>query len=106
MLEDVKIQNCVGGSEDPRYERKHYPNWSFDILDNLVDRVEKWLKKNCKNPIPKLLTLDVVVPSYRVNFIYLDPIINLEKPATMPTMTIIIVDDPDSSNIITLKKII
>ena len=105
MLEDVKIQNCVGGSEDPRYERKHHLNWSFDILDNSVDRVEKWLEKNCKNPIPKLLTLDVVVPSYRVNLKYLDPMINLEKPATMSTMTIIIIDDPDSPNTVILKKL-
>ena len=47
----------------------------------------------------------MVVPSYRVNFKYLDPIINLEKPATMSTMTIIIIDDPNSPNIITLKKL-
>jgi hypothetical protein len=41
MLEDVKIQNCVGDSEDLRYERKHNPNWGFDILGNSVDRVAK-----------------------------------------------------------------
>ncbi|PKC64858.1 NAD(P)-binding protein [Rhizophagus irregularis] len=104
MLEDVEIQNVVGGSLDPRYERTHHPNWSFDILNNSVNRVEEWLKKNCKNPIPKLLTLDVIVPSYRVNLKYLDPMISLKKPVTMSTTTIIIVDDPNSSNIITLKK--
>ena len=70
-----------------------------------MDRVEKWLKKNCKNPIQKLLTLDVIVPSYRVDLKYLDPMINLEKPSTMSTMTVIIVDDPNSPNIVTLKKL-
>ena len=104
MLPHVKIQNYIGGSLESRYERNHHLNWSFDILDNSVDRVEKWLKKNCKIPIQKLLTLDIVVPSYRVDLKYLDPMINLEKPAAMSTMTIIIIDDPDSPNTVILKK--
>ncbi|GET01671.1 glycosyltransferase family 2 protein [Rhizophagus clarus] len=105
MLTDVKIQNVVGGSSDPRYERTHHPNWSFDILNNSVSKVEEWLKTNCKNPIPKLLTLDIIVPSYRVNLKYLEPMINLEKPATMSTTTIIIIDDPNSPNTSILKRL-
>ncbi|RIA89158.1 glycosyltransferase family 2 protein [Glomus cerebriforme] len=105
MLKDVKINNVVGGSLNPRYERTHHPNWSFNILDNSVNRVEKWLEKNCKTSLPKLLTLDIIVPSYRVNLKYLEPMINLEKPVTMSTTTIIIIDDPSSPNIDILKRL-
>ncbi|CAG8690094.1 9533_t:CDS:1, partial [Funneliformis mosseae] len=86
------------------YKRKTFPEWKFDILDNSVDSVEKWLKKNCETPLPKLLTLDIVVASFRVNLKYLEQIINTEKPVTMSTIVFIIIDDPNSPNIITLKK--
>src|SRR5436190_369573 len=76
IMLDVKIQNCMEGSEDPRYERKHHLNWSFDILNNSVDRVEKWLEKIAKILFQNCLHL----MSYRVNLKYLDPMINLEKP--------------------------
>ncbi|CAG8443439.1 10934_t:CDS:2 [Funneliformis caledonium] len=105
MLHDVKIQNFVGGSQAPRYERKHHPEWSFDILDKSVDTVEKWLKSNCKVPVPKLLTLDIVIPSYRVELKFLDPIINVERPPTMSTSIVIIIDNPNTPNTTILKKL-
>ncbi|CAI2163984.1 20329_t:CDS:2 [Funneliformis geosporum] len=105
MLHDVKIQNFVGGSQAPRYERKHHPEWSFDMLDKSVDTVEKWLKANCKTPVPKLLTLDIVIPSFRVDLKFLDPIINVERPPTMSTSIVIIIDNPNTPNTNILKKL-
>ncbi|CAG8767434.1 16688_t:CDS:2, partial [Funneliformis caledonium] len=64
------------------YKRKMFPEWKFDILDNSVD----------------------IVASFRVNLKYLEQIINTEKPVTMSTIVFIIIDDPNSPNIITLKK--
>ncbi|GBC35971.2 glycosyltransferase family 2 protein [Rhizophagus irregularis DAOM 181602=DAOM 197198] len=102
ILHDVEIQKI---DVDQRYEKWYHSDWKFDVLNNSVDRVEKWLNNNNKTPIQKLLTLDIVVPSYRVDFKYLDPIINLEIPVTMSTIIYIIIDDPNSSNIILLKKL-
>ncbi|CAG8445308.1 10332_t:CDS:2, partial [Acaulospora colombiana] len=103
MLNNVKLRNLIGGSKKGRYERVFH-DWSYSVLDDAVLKVEEWMRENLKNPIPRLVTLDVVVPSYRVNMQYLEPIINLKKPDTISTMTIIIVDNPTSPRIVNLKS--
>ncbi|CAG8615766.1 14064_t:CDS:1 [Racocetra persica] len=98
----LKLMNLKGGSKKPHYKRTSH-DWSFSILDDAVLSVEKWMHNTIKNPIPKLITLDVVVPTYRVQMEYLKPILQLKGSKTASTSIVIIVDNPNS-NISDLKK--
>jgi len=103
LLQDVKLRNMIGGSVRTRYEKERCENWSFETLDNAILQVEQWIEKTTKKPIPRLLTLDVIVPSYRVLLEYLEPIIRLQSSDTTSTTIIIIIDDPMSPNISILR---
>ncbi|CAG8609049.1 8395_t:CDS:2 [Cetraspora pellucida] len=103
MSKHLKLRNLIGGSRKPRYKRI-YHDWRFSVLDNAVLSVEKWLHNTMETPIPKLITLDIIIPSYRVQMQYLEPIFRLKRSKTASTMIIIIVDDPNSPNIKDLKK--
>ncbi|CAG8560386.1 11032_t:CDS:2 [Acaulospora colombiana] len=104
MLQDVKLRNTIGGSQLTRYEKKYCQGWGFEILDEAVKKVDSWLNNNCPDSPSMLLTLDIIIPSYRVDLNYLGPIINLERPSTISTMVIIIIDNPDSQYSDILKK--
>ncbi|RIB29881.1 Glycosyltransferase Family 2 protein [Gigaspora rosea] len=103
MPKRIKLMNLIGGSKKPRYKRIFH-DWSFSVLDNAVLTVEKWINNKSKDPIPRLLTLDVVVPTYRVQMQYLEPIIRLKRSNTASTSIIFIVDNPNSPHIKDLKK--
>ncbi|CAG8485352.1 11544_t:CDS:2 [Dentiscutata heterogama] len=103
MSKKIKLMNLIGGSKKPRYKRIFH-DWSFSVLDNAVLSVEKWMHKNIENPAPKLLTLDIIVPTYRVQMQFLEPIIRLKRSNTASTSIIFIVDNPNSPYIRDLKK--
>src|SRR5260221_14119716 len=63
---EARIGNGIGGSDGARYDKKSASGWTFDTLDNSVAKVEDWLAGRAPS-IKKLLTLDVVLPSYRVD---------------------------------------
>ncbi|RUS17834.1 nucleotide-diphospho-sugar transferase [Endogone sp. FLAS-F59071] len=69
-----------------------------------VNAVQTWLEKKSPTTPPQLLILDVIVPSYRVQMKYFEPIIKLNKSPTSSTMVIIIVDNPVSPDVDLLKK--
>ncbi|CAG8496001.1 15727_t:CDS:2 [Acaulospora morrowiae] len=105
LLEDVKLRNTIGGSNHTRYEKKYCQDWGLEILDEAVKKANLWLCRNFHTPPLTLLTLDIIVPSYRVNLNYLEKIINLKRPPTISTMVIIIIDNPNSSCASALKKL-
>ncbi|KAF7980106.1 hypothetical protein HWV62_39513 [Athelia sp. TMB] len=96
-----RVQNAVGGSEDARYE-KHTVDWTFEVLDEGTARLEAWLGPQARSC--RRLTLDIVVPSYRVQLPYLDRILQLKPSPTCSVMFIIIIDDPSSPNVALLEK--
>jgi nucleoside-diphosphate-sugar epimerase/glycosyltransferase involved in cell wall biosynthesis len=100
---EARIENGVGGSDDARYDKKSASDWTFDTLDEAVTRVEDWLAGKVPS-VKKLLTLDVVIPSYRVDPGFLDPILQLRCPETCSVMFIIIVDNPNAPSINLLQK--
>ena len=100
---EARIGNGVGGSGGARYEKKSASEWTFGTLDKAVAKVEGWLSKNGSS-VQRLLTLDVIIPSYRVDLRFLDPILQLRPPETCSTMFIIIIDDPNSPSIDLLHK--
>jgi nucleoside-diphosphate-sugar epimerase len=98
-----KIRNSLGGSEPARYCKKHATDWTFDTLDDATTRVEMWLAK--RNPaVVRKLTLDVIIPCYRVQMSFLVPILQLQPSSTCTIMFIIIVDDPQSPAIAELLQ--
>ncbi|CAG8644781.1 17584_t:CDS:2, partial [Dentiscutata erythropus] len=100
MSKRIKLMKIIESSKKQQYEN----DWSFSILDNAVLSVEKWMQNTIENPIPKLLTIDIVVPTYRVLLQFLEPIIRLKRSKTASTSIIMVVDDPNSPNIPDLKK--
>ncbi|KAI8984945.1 NAD-dependent epimerase/dehydratase [Trametes punicea] len=74
-----RIRNEVGGSEAAR-------------------AVEAWLRRHAPG-IERKLTLDVVVPCYRVNLHYLDAVLALRHSPTCEVIFVIIIDDPQSPRI-------
>ncbi|KIY53636.1 glycosyltransferase family 2 protein [Fistulina hepatica ATCC 64428] len=100
MLSSCHLSNAVGGSTDARYAKIHAPTWTFDILDRATKCLEVSLAENLASPsvghtlTSRLLTIDVVVPSYRVDMRYLERILDLKPSPTASTMFIIIVDNP------------
>lgn len=99
----ARIGNGVGGSDGARYDKKSASDWTFDTLDNAVATVEGWISREAPS-VKKLLILDVVIPSYRVDLKFLDPILQLRPPETCSVMFIIIIDDPNSPSMDILQK--
>ena len=100
---EVQVGNGVGGSGSARYDKKPASEWTFDTLDKAVAKVEGWLSRNAPS-VEKLLTLDVIIPSYRVDLKFLDPILQLRPPKSCSVMFIIIIDDPNSPSINLLQQ--
>ncbi|KAJ3857235.1 NAD-dependent epimerase/dehydratase [Lentinula lateritia] len=107
MIES-RISNEVGGESAARYEKQHTQDWTFEILDSAVVAIECWLQDRAEGNsilIPqKLLTLDIVIPCYRVDSEIIDGILQLKTSKFCSTMFIIIVDDPKNPNIAILNQ--
>ncbi|KAF9261235.1 glycosyltransferase family 2 protein [Marasmius fiardii PR-910] len=102
MLPSFRLRNSIGGSEDARYTKHRLVGWTFDILDAAAARVESWPAKDGHRAERKL-TLDVIVPSFRVQLDTLSPILELKASDTCQVMFIIIIDDPRASSIAELE---
>ncbi|KAI6105407.1 glycosyltransferase family 2 protein [Pisolithus sp. B1] len=99
----LRISNAVGGACPARYDKQHAEGWKFGPLDKATDAIKQWLLQHC--PVAqRLLTIDVVIPSYRVHIPYLDRILNLQSSSTCVVMFIIIIDDPRSPSKCELEK--
>lgn len=98
-----RIQNNVGGSDDARHQKKHAADWTFETLDGATEVIINSMK-NKGVTIKKKITLDVVVPSYRVQMRFLKPILELKASPTCNVMWIIIIDDPQSPSTRELQR--
>ncbi|RXW19812.1 hypothetical protein EST38_g6028 [Candolleomyces aberdarensis] len=97
---EARMKNAIGGSDDARYEKKHTPDWSFDTLKHAVEKVNQSLTPS----ISQTITLDIIIPCYRVDLPILSTILNLHCPPTLSVMFVIIVDNPASPTIPHLEK--
>ena len=98
-----RISNGIGGSLPARYVKQHANGWTFGPLDRATITTEKWLLLHCPT-VQRPLTIDVVIPSYRVQLPFLDRILGLQPSPTCTVMFIIIIDDPLSPSIWELQK--
>ncbi|KAI0750680.1 NAD-dependent epimerase/dehydratase [Daedaleopsis nitida] len=95
-----RIHNTVGGSGAARYDKLHADGWTIQPLDQATTTVATWLQRRFPAlHSPRKLSLDVIIPCYRVNMAYLDVFLALEPSPTCTVMFIIIVDDPLSPHI-------
>ena len=102
VMFDSRIRNNVGGSDEARYEKQHAANWTFQILDKSCSRVEAWLAITAPS-VQRKVTLDVIIPSYRVDMGFLEPILQLQSSSTCSVMWIVIVDNPNAPGLGTLQ---
>lgn len=90
-----RLRNSIGGTDDARYEKQGLSNWTFEPLELGKALVKKWTSTHAPSVQAKL-SVDIVVPSYRVNLPRLSRILSLKPSSTCITMFIIIIDDPHS----------
>ncbi|TFK35675.1 glycosyltransferase family 2 protein [Crucibulum laeve] len=96
-LFSARISNGIGGEGDARYAKQHATEWTFDTLGTAVSTAEIWLAKNAEDVLPpKKVTLDIIIPCYRVDIPILDAILSLKPSPYCSVMFIIIIDNPFS----------
>ena len=98
-----RIQNNVRGSKNTRYQKDHPADWTFGTLDGSTEVIVNSMKSKGVS-IKRKITLDVVVPSYRVEMRFLKPILELKASPTCSGMWIIIIDDPQSPSIEEIQR--
>ncbi|OLL23975.1 GDP-mannose 3,5-epimerase 1 [Neolecta irregularis DAH-3] len=103
MLETTCLENKIGGAGSARYIKAGSHNWTFDSLSCGIDSICDWMAKQEISATRKI-TIDVVVPCYRVTIPYLQRILELKCSEGASVMFIIIIDDPASPNIGPLKN--
>mmetsp|Transcript_5515 Transcript_5515/g.16851 ORF Transcript_5515/g.16851 Transcript_5515/m.16851 type:complete len:1085 (-) Transcript_5515:135-3389(-) len=108
---DSHMRNNIGGAQPARYRKRHV-DWRFEVLDEAVARVQRYLDGEYVHPPPRHVTVDVVVPSYRcdpdslVQFRDLVQCVGAEEareaaPVSQPNtpplhaMCVVVVDDPN-----------
>lgn len=99
----ARIRNTVGGSDTARYIKQHTKGWTFDTLDDATATIAEWLQTRAPDA-QKKLTLDIVIPCYRVDIPVLEGILSLQSSTTSSVMFIIIIDDPSSPSIYELEN--
>jgi nucleoside-diphosphate-sugar epimerase/glycosyltransferase involved in cell wall biosynthesis len=97
-----RIRNRIGGGSHARYRKEHAVDWTYEPLDDGTKTIVEWLKTH-NHQVERKPTLDVVIPSYRVQMRFLKPILELKTTSTCSVMWIIVVDDPQLSTISELQ---
>lgn len=97
-----RIRNNLGGSDKARYDKQHSVNWTFEVLEESCAKVEDWLSTTSPT-VRRKVVLDVIIPSYRVDMTFLEPILTLQPSPTCTVMWIIIVDNPNAAGLSTLE---
>ncbi|KAG8732666.1 hypothetical protein FRC10_000776, partial [Ceratobasidium sp. 414] len=77
--------------------------WTFEILEGGKKTIRDWAKRHAPGAQAKL-SLDVIVPSYRVDLATLRQILDLRPTATCTTIFIVIIDNPYSPAIPELEQ--
>lgn len=121
--EALVMSNTVGGAlSEPRYERQHV-DWKFDAVHDHTVRALQHLGVDAERADRVLrlqtplsdedaalaaalpVTLDVVVPSYRVNVDVLRTILSMRVPQGVSTLFIVVIDNPQADAIDAAKAL-
>ncbi|CAE6438861.1 unnamed protein product, partial [Rhizoctonia solani] len=71
------------------------PDWTFDTFEGSKARIQLWAEQNSLNIKPRM-SLDIIIPSYRVSLQRLSRVLSLEPSPSCITTFIIVVDNPRS----------
>ena len=93
-----RIRNKLGGDTKARYDKKHLEDWTYEPLTLGTKVVSDWIDTH-KYRIERKLTIDVVIPSYRIFMSILRAILALKASKSCSVVFIIILDDPHSPSI-------
>ncbi|CUA70934.1 UPF0182 protein [Rhizoctonia solani] len=97
------IPSRVQSSDGIIHEEKHNPpKWTFDTFEVSKARIQAWVEQNSLI-IQPTISLDVIVPSYRVSLERISRVLALKPSSTCITMFIIVVDNPRSPYVYELK---
>ncbi|KAG8997573.1 hypothetical protein FRB90_012479, partial [Tulasnella sp. 427] len=77
--------------------------WSFDVLETSETMIGRWLERQSAPICPKI-TIDVVIPSYRVQISLLRTMLDLKPSATCSVEFIVVIDNPLSPSLPLLLK--
>ncbi|KAG8696020.1 hypothetical protein FRC08_007412 [Ceratobasidium sp. 394] len=94
---------AINRSGNPGSEEPSSSGWTFELLENGKETVRDWAKRHAPCVQAKL-SLDVIIPSYRVDLAALRQILDLRPSGTCTTIFIIIIDNPRSSSISELEE--
>ncbi|KAG1790699.1 NAD-dependent epimerase/dehydratase [Suillus plorans] len=97
-----RLCNGIGGSLPARYIQQHADGWTFGPLTEAASALETSLATSFPAATRKM-TLDIIIPSYRVLLPFLNVILALKESPTCETMFIIIIDNPHSPKITELE---
>ena len=91
----VTLKNDIEGDEDrpARYRRLHI-NWKTTLLQDGTNQIADYLKRIHSGPVDRIVTIDVIVPTFRCMEEKLRSIVCLSSPACYSVRFIIIIDDP------------
>lgn len=98
----IKTFQWLGGSLPPRYIHQHADGWTFGPLAEAASALEASLAISFPAATRKM-TLDIIIPTYRVLLPFLDAMLALKASPTCETMFIIIIDNPHSQKITELE---
>ena len=99
FAENVLLQNAIGGANHhPRYERQHI-DWKNDILHDAQATLKRYLGD------PTVISLDVVIPTYRLEVSTLRKILSIRVPPSLSVLFIIIIDNPTSPRAAAVKSL-
>ncbi|KAG8907203.1 hypothetical protein FRC01_007768, partial [Tulasnella sp. 417] len=77
--------------------------WSFEVLETAEQTILSWLECNWRNVSPKV-TIDVVIPSYRVQIPLLRSMLELQPSRYCSVEFIVVIDNPKSPSTSRLIK--
>lgn len=97
----ARLSNTIGGAGDARYRKRHVP-WTGHTLTDARAAARRWLEQrvgaaSLLPPAASGITLDVVVPTYRVQSSMLARILALRVPPGVTMQFTIICDRPGHS---------
>ena len=92
MAPNARLENHIGGAQEARYTKQDI-DWSGNLLFNARSKAYSWLNKQ-EVVFQPVITLDVIVPSYRAPLSTLQTILSLKFPRKISVQFIIIFDNP------------
>lgn len=101
VMSPCRISGGKGALTRPAEQRTD--SWSFEPLNRAVEVTQKWHLDQLTD-VQRCLTLDVVIPCYRVQIPFLDRMLALQPSPLCSVMFHIIIDDPHSTAICDVQR--